>query len=198
MSSLATTTTTTTTTESDEPATESDAAAFFAILNTRASALEQRSTGADLDAASEADLCNMINELQAKRGRCYKAWDQSLKIFCRARDTGGDDKSPVEEADCVQYLADYYTLTKEMIGAFTWASSEVKRIESALEKRSSDVTARAVMNIQTLEKERLELAVRRHKVLRDGGDDDTAERLGELVEELRDLTDELKENISEP
>ena len=62
MTSLTTTAEATTT----DPGEQVTAAAFFTILNTRASALEQRNTGADLDAASVKEMIKSIQELQAK------------------------------------------------------------------------------------------------------------------------------------
>ena len=152
-----------------------------------------KQTGVDLDQCSGAELSQSIQDLQADRSKLYKAWDQSLRAYCRSRRRCETTSNPTNHADQAQCLADYYHLTTDLIGAFAAASVEVKRHATAYEKRNSMEATHLVRALQLLEKEKLQLTVRRHGVLREGVvEDDTSERLCELVEELRDVVGELR------
>ena len=194
MTSLTPTTTptaaNTTTTTSSNANTE-----YFKILQNHQQQLVLKQTGEDLANCTEKELATYLLSIQADRAKLYKTWNLALRSYCRARDK--NDETSNEE------LQTYYKVTQDMVGAMSAASAEVKRIQSNYATRKKTEEIKLVGNLQNLEREKLELLVRRHVLLREGHDeDDTSERLGELIEELRDVVGELKllvmEVVAEP
>ena len=166
---------------------------YIHILQTHQKQLNLRATGEDLAACSAKELLLYFTELQTNRAQLYKTWDQSLRTYCRARDSS--ETGPTNDAVQAKCLAEYYHVTQDMIGAFNSVSGEVKRIQTDCANRNAleDATHTLVGNVQHLEKEKLQLYVRRHGLLRKGTEeDDTSERLSEIVEELRDVVGELR------
>jgi hypothetical protein len=173
-------------------ATSANNTKYIHILHAHQKQLNLRATGDDLAACSAKELLLYLTELQTNRAQLYKTWDQSLRTYCRARDSS--ETGPTNDADQAKCLAEYYHVTKDMIGAFNSVSGEVKRIQTDCAHRNAlEEATTLVGNVQQLEKEKLQLYVRRHGLLREGTEeDDTSERLSEIVEELRDVVGELR------